>query len=69
MGADSKDWSGVTTKAARKGMLSPRDSQVAVAFLNVISKGVFTMFLIRVRDDQRLREKVSAQSQRWRRGA
>ena len=48
-------------------MLSPRDSQVAVAFLNVISKGIFTLFLIRVRDDQRLREKVSAESQRWRR--
>jgi len=35
--------------------------KVAVAFLNVISKGVFTMYLIRVRDDQRLREKVTAE--------
>jgi bacteriorhodopsin len=35
--------------------------KVAVAFLNVISKGVFTLYLIRVRDDQRLREKVTAE--------
>ena len=32
--------------------------KVAVAFLNVISKGAFTLYLTRIRDDQRLREKV-----------
>ena len=35
--------------------------KVAVAFLNVISKGTFTLYLIRLRDDQRLREKVMAE--------
>merc|ERR1719262_1036716 len=36
--------------------------KVAVAFLNVISKGTFTMYLMRVRDDTRLREKVVSEA-------
>lgn len=36
--------------------------KVAVAFLNVISKGTFTMYLLRVRDDTRLREKVVSEA-------
>jgi bacteriorhodopsin len=35
--------------------------KVVVAFLNVISKGTFTLYLTRIRDDQRLREKVLAE--------
>jgi bacteriorhodopsin len=34
--------------------------KVVVAFLNVFSKGAFTLYLIRVRDDLKLREKLKA---------
>jgi hypothetical protein len=34
--------------------------KVVVAFLNVFSKGAFTFYLIRVRDDLKLREKLKA---------
>merc|ERR1719262_1282027 len=35
--------------------------KIVVAFLNVFSKGTFTLFLMRVRDRERLREKLKAE--------